>query len=309
MTNSFQSVNSLRYLKGVGEAREKILKSLGISTIEDLLFYFPKRYYDRSSVVPIIKARLILEKNIKDEFTFIGEIVSVRKVYTKRRTILEIIIEDDTAQLKAIYFQGIQIFEKIFSGKKIAALSGNVSASPSGNPVLIHPTFDFIQDLENPKFYNTGVIVPYYSLRGINQLKQKNFGSYTLREIIRNALNSHLKFVKETLPEYIIKDYKLADIHTALKNLHFPKSMTELSIAKRRLKFEEMFYFQLLGAISRTKFKAENPEIKFTKVGENTKTFLEKILPFDLTSDQKKVLKEIFADFKSGSPMNRLLQG
>ncbi|MBU2445658.1 MAG: ATP-dependent DNA helicase RecG [Bacteroidetes bacterium] len=301
--------DSLRFLKGVGEAREKVLHSLGISTIEDILYYFPTRYYDRTSVFPISAAAQILKKGFQNEVTFIGKISQVNKIYTRRRQILELFLVESKWKLKIIYFEGVSVFEKIFKDKNIAAFSGKISANQYGEPVLVHPKFDFIKDIDNPNFYNTGVIVPYYSLKGLNQLKQHNFGSYTLRAIIHNALKQHLSGLNETLPQEFLKIHKLSDIQTTVKNLHFPETFDSLDAAKHRMKFEEIFYYQLISAQNKFNSRTKSEIITFHHVGENTRYFIDKVLPFELTEDQKKVIHEIYDDFRSGYSMSRLLQG
>lgn len=300
---------SLRFIKGVGEAREKILNSIGIHTLEDLLYYFPTRYYDRTSVFPISVAPQILKKGFQNEVTFIGKISQVNKIYTRRRQILELILVESKWKLKIIYFEGVSVFEKIFKDKNIVAFSGKVTGNPFGEPILVHPKFDFINDIDNPNFYNTGVIVPYYSLKGLNQLKQHNFGSYTLRAIIQNAISNHLTSLKETLPLELLQIHNFPDIQTSVKNLHFPGSFDYLTTAKNRMKFEEIFYYQLISAQNKFNSRTKSETIIFHHVGKNIRYFIDNILPFELTEDQKKVIHEIYDDFRSGYSMNRLLQG
>lgn len=298
----------LKYLKGVGEKREKILNSIGIYSIKDLLYYFPTRYYDRTNILPISQARLALEKKYDEVLTFVGNISSVRKIYTSRRKMLEIIIEDKGYYLKVFFLNAIDIFEKLFKDKKVVALSGKLSGD-SLEPVLFHPQFDFINETIDTEFYYKGKIVPYYSIKGINQLKQQNFGSHTLREIIRKAIENELDGLKETLPDYIISENNLLPLKDTIKNLHFPDDFDILNKAKFRMKFEEMLYYQLISAINRKIFKTKNDSIKFKEVGKRTKEFIDKYLTFELTQNQKQVLKDIYKDLTSGSPMNRLLQG
>lgn len=298
----------LKFIKGVGEKKEKILNSLGINSLEDLLFYFPSRYYDKTNILPLSQARLAIEKQYDEVLTFLGKITSIKKIFTPRRKMLEIIIEDKGYYLKAFFLNAIDIFEKIFAEKKVVAFSGKLSAD-SIEPVLFHPQFDFIDETIDADFYYKGQIVPFYSLRGINQLKQQHFGSHTLREIIRKALETEINSISETIPEYILKERNLLPLKETVKSLHFPPNFDNLKEAKSRMKFEEMFYYQLISALNRFFNKQKNDKIKFNKIGDTTKHFLDKILPFELTDDQKKVLKEIYKDFSSGLPMNRLLQG
>ena len=300
---------SLKYIKGVGEARQKVLNALGINTIEDLIFYFPYRYYDRTTVIPISQAYRLVFSGSEEEVTFVGRIKSVNKIQTSRRQILQIILSDNTANLKIIFFEGIHLFQKIFSVGLVVAFSGKVQAGMDGEPVLYHPTFDIIKDVEDFDFQNTGRIVPRYSLKGISQAKANAFGSHTLRKIIQNALSKYLSLVKETLPDYVLRKFNLMSLVRAVKTLHNPENFDLLNKAKHRMKFEEIFYYQIIAALNRKAVKQFDPSIKFTKVGENARYFIEKKLPFELTEDQKKVIREIYNDFKSGFPMNRLLQG
>ncbi len=304
-----EKLPDLKYIKGVGEAREKVLNSLGIHTIEDLIFYFPYRYYDRTTVLQISQAYSLVASGFNEEVTFIGKIKSVKKVQTLRRQFLEIILFDKTGYLKIIFFEGINYFQKVFTPELIVAFSGKIQRGTDNSPVLIHPTFDIIKDEEEFDFQNTGRIVPQYSLRGISQAKTKSFGSHTLRKIIQNALGKYLSSVRETLPDYILKKFGLMSLIRTVKNLHQPESQDTLKKAQYRMKFEEIFYYQLLAALNRMSVKKFDESIRYTKVGERARNFIEDKLPFELTEDQKKVIREIYNDFKSGYPMNRLLQG
>lgn len=299
----------LKYIKGVGEAREKVLHALGIQTIEDLIFYFPYKYYDRTTVLPIAQAYSLAINDFGEEVTFIGKIKSVRKVQTLRRQFLEITLSDRTGYLKIIFFEGINYFQKIFTPELVVAFSGKIQRGTDNLPVLIHPTFDIIKDEEDFDFQNTGRIVPRYSLRGISQAKTKAFGSHTLRKIIQNALSKYLSNIRETLPDYVLRKFGLISLIRAVKNLHNPESQELLKKAQYRMKFEEIFYYQLLAALNRATVKKPDETIRYTKVGDRARDFIENKLPFELTDDQKKVIREIYNDFKSGYPMNRLLQG
>ncbi len=150
----------LKYIKGVGETREKVLHALGIHTIEDLIFYFPYKYYDRSTVLPISNAYSMAIQNYNEEVTFVGRIKSVRKVQTSRRQFLEILFSDQTGTIKIIFFEGINYFQKIFYQGLIVAFSGKIQIGMDNIPVLIHPTFDLIKDEIDSDFQNTGRIVP-----------------------------------------------------------------------------------------------------------------------------------------------------
>lgn len=299
----------LKYIKGVGEAREKILIAIGIHNVEDLILYFPYRYYDRTTVLKISDVYRMMNYDLNNEVTVIGKIRSVNKRITSRRQFLELVFYDDTGQMKIIFFEGLNFFPKIFYPGLAVAFSGKIHSGLNNEPVFIHPTFDIIKDEDEFDLNNTGKIVPQYSLRGISQVRSRAFGSHTLRQIIQNALAKYLSSVQETLPDYIIKKFHLMSLIRTIKNLHQPESFNLLNKAKERMKFEEIFYFQLLAALIRKKYKSFDESIKYSKVGENARKFIEEMLPFELTDDQKKVIREIYNDFRSGYPMNRLLQG
>lgn len=283
-----EKLPDLKYIKGVGEAREKVLNSLGIHTIEDLIFYFPYRYYDRTTVLQISQAYSLVASGFNEEVTFIGKIKSVKKVQTLRRQFLEIILFDKTGYLKIIFFEGINYFQKVFTPELIVAFSGKIQRGTDNSPVLIHPTFDIIKDEEEFDFQNTGRIVPQYSLRGISQAKTKSFGSHTLRKIIQNALGKYLSSVRETLPDYILKKFGLMSLIRTVKNLHQPESQDTLKKAQYRMKFEEIFYYQLLAALNRMSVKKLDESIRYTKVGERARNFIEDKLPFELNGGSEK---------------------
>lgn len=302
-------LTELKYIKGVGEAREKILNAIGIHSVEDLIFYFPYRYYDRTTVLKISDVYRMMKYDLNNEVTVIGKIRSVNKRITSRRQFLELVFYDGTGQMKVIFFEGLNFFPKIFYPGLSVAFSGKIHSSSNNEPVFIHPTFDVIKDEEGIDLSNTGKIVPQYSLRGISQAKSRAFGSHTLRQIIQNALAKYLSSIQESLPDYILKKFHLMSLIRSVKNLHHPESLNLLNKAKERMKFEEIFYFQLLAALTRKRYKTFDELIKYSKVGENAIKFIEEMLPFELTDDQKKVIREIYNDFRSGYPMNRLLQG
>lgn len=302
-------LTELKYIKGVGEAREKILNAIGIRNVEDLIFYFPYRYYDRTTVLKISDLCRMMDYELNNEVTVIGKIKSVNKRITSRRQFLELIFHDNTGQMKVIFFEGLNFFPKIFYPGLAVAFSGKIHSGLTNEPVFIHPTFDIIKDEDEFDLNNTGKIVPQYSLRGISQAKSRSFGSHTIRQIIQNALAKYLLSVQETLPDYILKKFHLMSLVRTIKNLHQPESFNLLNKAKERMKFEEIFYFQLLAALTRKSYKIFDDSIRYSRVGENAKNFIKEMLPFELTDDQKKVIREIYSDFRSGYPMNRLLQG
>lgn len=157
------------------------------------------------------------------------------------------------------------------------------------------PVFD---DVNSTK--NTGKIIPLYPLT-------YNLSQNVIRQIIENGLKEVGESLEETLPSYLLDEYKLEDINTAIHNIHFPKDFEEYNKAKKRLVFEELLIMQLALLNLKTKYSVNKKGIEFSK-DIKMQDVIEK-LPFKLTKAQERVLEEIDRDMESENPMNRLLQG
>jgi ATP-dependent DNA helicase RecG len=171
---------------------------------------------------------------------------------------------------------------------------------------MTHPEFDRLGDDAGGEFVNTGKIIPLYSSN--EALTKVGLDSRGFRRIIRDVVKNYAKKTKEELPENIIQRQKLLPIVAAIQQVHFPENFPKLRQAENRLKFDELFYMELMIAFRKQHFKSSRGGISFEKVGERVRDFVEK-LPFELTDAQKRVLHEIRSDMKSGRSMNRLLQG
>jgi ATP-dependent DNA helicase RecG len=279
----------VRFLKGVGEKRARDFRRLGIRTIEDLFNFFPRRYEDRTKIVPI--------SNIKPQtiVTIRGEVIHTSLTRTRRgMPIYEAIIEDNSGAIIATWFHQPYLKDLIKNGKEII-LYGRASYYKGLR--IISPEYEI---LEKGSF-SMNRILPVYSLTG--KLSQ-NF----LRKIMRNSLDKFSHHSSEVLPYEIRKRLDLVNRIIALKNIHFPQNWELLFKAQYRLSFEELFLLQLAIGIKRIKKRYLTKGISHKIEGNLKERFL-KILPFELTKDQKKVMKEIEEDMISPRPMNRLLQG
>jgi ATP-dependent DNA helicase RecG len=297
---------SVQFLKSIGPKRAESFKKIGINSIRDLLFYFPSKHLDRTTILTAIKTYEILINGYEGEFTIIGKVYEVEKIRFRQKQILKVHFRDSSGMFECVWFQGLNYFADLFHEGEIYALSGKPVLSKYGNLQFTHPDFDRITEDESDNLLNTGKIIPFYRIP--KELRQKNIGDFSLRKIISSAVVNYSSYIEETLPSEIIQNQKLISLSQAVKNYHFPESQDILQSALSRLKFEEMFYIEILVALRKYNYKklqsGNSLKIRSHLVSE----FL-KILPFQLTKSQLKVLGEIKKDMESPSPMNRLLQG
>jgi ATP-dependent DNA helicase RecG len=165
---------------------------------------------------------------------------------------------------------------------------------------MLHPDFEIMSD-EETKRLHTGRIVPFYPLtEGMSQKR--------LRRIIDNGITLYLDYLEETLPDALITAENLLPVKQAILHIHRPEKLSDTERGKGRLIFEELFYFEILLALRRKRLKVQRSHITLSKEGNLVRQFMG-LIPFELTRDQKKVVKEIREDFLSGNPMHRMLQG
>jgi ATP-dependent DNA helicase RecG len=288
---------SIEFLKGVGPQRAALLnKELTIFTFGDLIQHYPFRYEDRNKFYPI--------GTIHDEMPFVQVKGVIKKkeligIGFKKRLVAQ--MTDSTGEVELVWFQGINwINDKVKPGAEYIAFG---KPTRFGNKFNIAPPE---LDVAGSINITEGFLQPIYSTT--EKLKQKNFDSKALSKLVRELLNISLSKIRETLPKSIIQSENLLSKKEALSNIHVPTTFELLARAQHRLKFEELFYIQLrllkMKLIRQAKFKGQ--------LFQNTallNKFYKDHLPFSLTDAQKKVIKEIYADLKSGKQMNRLLQG
>ncbi|MDO6354133.1 ATP-dependent DNA helicase RecG [Caloramator sp. CAR-1] len=277
----------IQYLKGVGPKIAKYLSSLGINTVKDALFYFPRDYEDRTNIKPISKLE-------NDEMASV--IVEVAQIFPSKKTktgktLNKILFKNETGFISGIWFNQPYIKNNFKIGEKVL-LYGKVSKQ-FGEITLVDPQYE--KDYEETQGIN-----PIYSIN-------KNLTQKIMRKIIKQALNFIDQEVEELLPESLRKIYDLLDIKNAIINIHFPKDKNMLKLAKRRLKFEELLIIQL-GLFELKKKYSSSTTSYSMAVSKELKALKEK-LPFELTEAQRKVIREILIDMKKNTPMNRLLQG
>lgn len=280
---------SIQYIKGVGEARAKVMNTLGIFTLKDLITYYPRTYEDRS--IPKKIDELV---DGEDALIEVMPVTRVSEVRIRRNmTILKMNVRDDTGVCQITWFNQSYL-KSMFKPGEYYKFYGKVSKK--GNRVEMNsPVYDKGEDVKN-----TGRIIPIYP-------STYKMPQTTLRRIIENGLKEVDRSLDETLPDYIRNDYNLCDINTATYQIHFPTSFDDFQIARKRLAFEELLSMQLALLALKNQYTKDVVGIKFD---ENVKmSDVINKLPFSLTRAQLKVLEEIDNDMEKEKPMNRLLQG
>jgi len=296
----------VQYLKSVGPKRAESFSKIGIKTIGDLLYYFPSRHLDRTTLLTAEQAYGYLMNGYDGELTVIGKVFEKEKKRFGKKEILKVQFRDETGFFECVWFRGTKYFYSVFNEGDVFAISAKPDKSKFGALQFIHPDFDRLSEEEEKSFLNTGKIIPFYRIP--KELKSGNIGDLSLRRIINLAVENYVDLVEETLPEKIIKENKLMGLPEAIRNYHFPESSNKLISAQIRFKFEELFYLELLVALRKQNYQTKLAGNKMNIKTNLVHNFLN-TLSFELTKAQLKVLGEIKSDLLSEKPMNRLLQG
>ena len=287
----------IQFVKGVGEKRARLLNENGIETLEDLIYLFPRRYLDRTSITPLKNARS------GEEITIVGKVISTRIVEGRKKRLI-LLIGDGTGFLQCIWFQMISYWKKQFTVGELVSVSGKLTWFDGLQ--MTHPDFDKLGDGNDLNKLNTGTIVPQYP--STEALTSMGLHSRGIRQLIFNSLKDYGESIKESLPESLIEKRNLIPLRVALKSVHFPKTEDELKAAQLRLKFDELFFLEVALALRKKAFQMQTKGFSFKDVGQKTRDLIAG-LEFELTDAQKRVLREIWADMKSSNPMSRLVQG
>ncbi len=292
--------NDIKFLSGVGEKRANLLKKeLGISTMRDLLYYFPFRYIDRSRIYKISEitseSPAYIQLRVRVEgYSRFGE---------GRRKRLVAYVADGTGTAELIWFSGINWMEKRLEIGREYIVFGRPGFF-NNELSIVHPELESVGTVRTrPGSGMQGV----YSTTEI--LSSNQLGSRGIYHLVCNLWEAAEKHITETLPEEIMLANGLIGLKEALHNIHFPQNPEKLKQAEYRLKFEELFGIQLGILVQRKGRVSSETGFVFSRVGEKFNEFYNGHLPFELTKAQKRVIKEIRADTVTGHQMNRLLQG
>lgn len=297
--------NSVQYLKSIGPKKAELFSKIGITTVHDLLYFFPSRYLDRTTIIDSSKVSNFVASGYENEITIIGKVVETEEIHYGKRNILKISFKDEKGFFECVWFRGVKFFRNRFKEDDYYAISAKPVITKYGHLQFAHPDFDKLSSSESLDFMNTGKIIPFYKVP--MELKKSNLGDLSFRKVISAAVNQCINEISETLPESIISSNNLLDIKSTITNKHFPESIGLLDRANYRLKFEELFYIESLIALKKNKQKKYNG-FSYKVDIPLVKKFLNS-LSFSLTKAQLNALHDIRLDLESTTPMNRLLQG
>ncbi len=297
MANILES--DIKFLPGVGPKKGELLnKELGIGTFKDLLYFFPFRYIDRSRIYSI--------SELAPSMAYIqvrGKITSVSLAgNTAANKRLVATLKDHTGAIELIFFKGIKwVKEKLKPGTEFIAF-GKPSEF-NGTINMVHPELSLTT---GEAIFGGSPIMGVYS--STEKLKNSGLGNKAFARLEYTIIDKYLSGIRETLPESILRRKGLCPLQIALRNIHFPINEHELLRAQTRLKYEELFYLQLSLLKQKSIRTSKSNGIMMKHVGDAfNKCYT--ALPFPLTGAQKRVIKEMRADMRSGKQMNRLLQG
>lgn len=288
---------NIEFLKGVGPQRAVLLnKELSIFTFRDLIQHYPFRYEDRTLFYNI--------SELNEAMSFVqikGKLLKMETIGVGRKQRLTVKFGDATGQVELVWFKGVTWIKKTLRlGVEYVVFGKPNKYGAKIN--IAHPEIDVYV----PTHDKEGYLQPVYPLTEL--LRNKYLDNKTFNKLQKALLEQAHPKISETLSDSIIHQFKLISKQEALIQIHFPKNQENLAKAQYRLKFEEFFYLQLrllMLKLTRTKkFKG----LVFKEASLLT-IFYKNHLPFDLTNAQKRVIKEIYANMKSGHQMNRLLQG
>jgi ATP-dependent DNA helicase RecG len=289
----------IEYLKGVGPQRaEALKKELGIHTLGDLLSHYPFRHEDRSQVYRI--------NSLQGDDVWVQLQGSIRPIGMTgqgngRRYVA--MLHDGSGEIELVWFKGIVYVDRMLKPGTTYRVYGKIN-NFKGKLSIAHPELDALLPDAPIKPLS---LVPVYPLT--EGMRRKKLENKFLVTAAQNAVNSSLYDIPENLPQAILAKYKFISRKDAVKELHFPQNLARLEEAKRRLKFEELFYLQLRHLMLKGFRNRTYKGLVFDKVGTYFHDFYDNHLPFELTGAQKRVLKEIRNDFKTGQQCNRLIQG
>ena len=280
----------LTVLQGVGPKNAETFAKLGMYTLGDMLYYFPRRYDDYSQLKPI------KDLFYGEQVTVIGTIQSVhtRPIRGGKASIVEVILSDGTGGLRLSYFNQPWLANRFKQGDAIS-VSGKIDQY-LGRLIMNSPDWESVE----VESLHTNRIVPVYSLT--ERITQK-----WLRNVMKQVVEYFAPAVADALPDSVRHAAHLMSLGEALLQIHFPTSQEKLKAARERLAFDEIFYLQM--GVLRQRRDWQAVEARRFSIADDGLDTLKNSLPFTLTSAQQAALEDIRRDLDSGKPMNRLIQG
>ncbi|MGU3373456.1 ATP-dependent DNA helicase RecG [Chryseobacterium sp. M5A1_1a] len=289
---------SIEYVKGIGPERAKLIKSvLGLSTVEDMLNFYPIRYLDKSKVYKVSQ----LQEETSQEIQFKGKITQVQEIQTGKTKRLSAKFNDDTGSMDLVWFQYSKWLKEQLPINREVYIFGKINVF-NRQFSMPHPEIEAEENKEGDVR-----LKPIYP--SSEKLTKRGLGQRFFQNALKNICKEIPNLIEENFPEYLMKTFKFMSRQHTFLNIHFPKDMEHFDKADFRLKFEESFFFQLGYGLKKLHHKTQSFGNPFPVIGDHFNDFYEHHLPFELTNAQKRVLKEIRMDMKRPIQMNRLLQG
>ncbi len=290
----------IEYLKGVGPARADMLKKeLGIFTFRDLILHFPFRYVDKTRFHRIRELH-----TDSDQVQLRGVLRRLDMRGSGRSNRLVGTLRDDTSMIELVWFKGVHWLKKNLQVGSEYIAFGKIN-NFNGRLSIPHPEMELVSEANTKK---AATFAPVYP--STEKLNAKGLDAKGRRKLIQHLLEKVKPAdLPENLPGYIVQKFRFPSHFDAIRQIHFPKDQAALDAARNRLKFEELFFLQLRLLQLRRHRKDTIRGYVFPEIGAFFNDFFNNYLPFELTSAQKRVLKEIRRDLKVGKQMNRLLQG
>ena len=293
--------DDIQFLPGVGPKRADLFKTeLRIFTLWDLLNFLPFRYIDRSKFFSI--SELMPTQNAVQVQ---GRFISKQTSGYGAKAYLKAIFTDGTGRMEVTWFKGIKWIEPAIKPNVDYVLFGKVNEF-HGTLSMTHPEMETLAKFREHEQQNFIGVYP-----ATEKTRNANINGKVIRNLVENVFEKiGPNAIAETLPQYILDDFKLPNLETAIRTLHMPTNLSQVSMAQFRIKFEELFWVQLVMASRKQKDAREIQGIPFVRTRDNLLTrFFKEHLPFPLTKAQIRVMSEIRKDVESGKHMNRLIQG
>nr|MDK2851062.1 ATP-dependent helicase RecG [Candidatus Cloacimonadota bacterium] len=284
------------YLKGVGEYRSKLLAKIGVHTVLDLMELFPRTYLSRN-VNPSLA-----ELQVGENVALTAEISWVdARPSTTGKKILHVGVNDKALGIECVWFRYPPSYLKIFKPGSTIWISGTLS-SFNGQLQINHPEFEILdKEIDEHDFWKNKLLLPVYPLtEGLTQTM--------MRKLVYSCFEQYASYIEEVLPDFLLQKYGFAPRRVALQIMHFTEKREVADKTRRRFAYEEFFFSQILWARHKIYHSQNSYGIKFDNKKKLT-TELKNKLSFKLTSAQKRVIREIFADMCSPRQMSRLIQG
>jgi len=289
----------IQFVKGVGPKLAKILSKKGISTVEDALYFLPRDYEDRRKLTPLAELKA-------GKFSVVfGKVSSVKPQRIGRKHRREVTLSDLSGSLNLFWFHAYPALIEEFAIGSLFVAAGEVRVSARGLQ-MAHPEFEKVSETKNGKpviSINFGRVVPVYSeTEGLHQK--------TLRRVMKEALQTSLPHLKESLPKQLLTDLALPSLRQSFTKIHFPDELPKsdiLSESVKRIIFEEFFILELGLALRKQRHQKEKAPPLVD--GQGKLAALLKALPFELTNDQKEALEVTRQDLGRAFAMSRLIQG